>query len=342
MTRDDEGQPLLEAFSFLLMETTFSLAGQLYPWPVICEQSRSWDDVRRGFQLVVGGWRGDDAPCTFQGTVYFKATLIPRSDVRPVVEVSVEGPQGSVAVPVRVLLDERRQTDWTGIPVILGQLSTTALADGFQRLRITGGWREYQVDGDPGTAEFEDGGDANVAFVVQNGPARLMRLAVFTGSATAYDGKWERVGGASDGRMALTRTGGVVAWLRGATGPQAVVVLGFSVPVGQVEVELRRTDGAAIALAPEHVDGTEAIASVWRADLDAGEISRGEWAFHVVARDEGGRELEPLTAPAVRVAELGVLRPDTGECFARGRRCRLGADEAHRISVRPGMMAHGR
>ncbi|MEK7477366.1 MAG: hypothetical protein AAB152_17230 [Candidatus Coatesbacteria bacterium] len=342
MTKDEDGKPFLEAYAFLLMETTFSLTGELYPWPVICDQYWSWDGVHHGFVLVSAGWNGAETPCTFQGTVYFKATLIPRSDVRPVVTVSVEGAQGSVPVPVRILLDERRQTDWTGIPVVLGQISTTELADGFQRLRVTGGWREYQVDGNPGTTDFEGGGDANIAFVVQNGPPRLTGVTVLTGSATAYDGSWTRDGVLPAGRLIFTRTGGTVAWPRGATGPQGLASFRFSVPVGQVTVELRRADGTAVGLDPGHAEGTGDLADAWTAILDAGDIPRGDWTFRVSARDSAGRELEPLRGDAVPLADLGTIEPGTGNCVAHGQPCRLGADTAHRITVKPGMMAHGR
>jgi hypothetical protein len=262
--------------------------------------------------------------------VYAKGTLIPRSDVRPSVSVYVEGEQGSVLLPVRILLDERRSTDWTGIPVFLCEISTTMLADGPQHLRVVGGYRDYEIDGNPGTPEFEEGGDTSISFVVQNGPPRLEEVTVLAGSATAYDGEWKR----GKDELVLTRAGGEVAWPRDATGAQGTATFRFSVPVGQVEAVLQRGDGAQVALAPAHVDGTDTLATVWSAQLDAGDIGRGEWTFRVSARDPAGHALERLPGDVVPLSSLGVIRQDSGGCIAKGKPCSLGTDSVHHLTVR--------
>jgi hypothetical protein len=83
--------------------------------------------------------------------------------------VTVEGAQGSVPIPVQTFLEDRRTSDWTGHVVFLGAISTTVLSDGPQRLRVTGGYREYEIDGDPTTPAFEPGGASCITFDVANG-----------------------------------------------------------------------------------------------------------------------------------------------------------------------------
>jgi len=333
MGRDDHGQPLLQARAFLLIDVVFSLTGARDSWPPLCEEYWSWSPLTRRFeQTIVAPWSGTGSPpCVLRGRVFFRGTLTPRADFRPSVSVYVEGEQGAVLVPARVVFEDRWSTDWTGVPVILGEIATTALADGPQRLRVIGGFGDIGIDGNPGTPVFDEGGDASVTFLSQNAPPRLMELTVSAGSDVAYAGTWKRETAPGDGRrlLSLGRSGGYLG-----RNTQAIVTFRFSVPVGETRVALRRSDGALIPLAPENAGEPGDTGSVWQADLDASQMGRGRWTFEVSAHDSEGRELERLHGDAVPMSSLGIIQPESGQCDAGGNPCDLGPDTVHHITIR--------
>lgn len=336
MTTGPGGRPEMQAYAFLLDRVAFSLSSSPDRWPTVCDETfLNWNEVARRFEpfTTASGIVSGTPRCTFRGTIYFKGFLSPRIDIRPEVTVSVEGAQGSVPVPVSVLLDERRSTDWSGIPVFLGEISTTMLADGPQHLRVDGGYREYRVDGNPATPEFEDGGDANTAFIVANHPPRLNELTVRTGGATLYDGGWTPERRITTATLVLTRTGGSIARTSETRNSEASVLLRFSVPVTQVAVELRSKDGAWFALPPPVPDEEGDTASGWRATLPLVQLTRGAWTFRVSAHDSDGNPLEHLRGEEIPLAKLGNLDPETGNCVADGHPCDLGVDTVHRLTV---------
>jgi hypothetical protein len=330
--KDDAGRPVLQARAFLLMDMVFSLTSARDSWPPLCEEYWSWNPPTGRFeQTVIAPWSGTGSPpCVLRGRVYFRGTLTPRADFRPSVSVYVEGEQGDVPVPVRVVFEDRWSTDWTGVSVILGEIDTTSLADGPQRLRVSGGFGEIGIDGNPGTPEFDPGGDATATFLSQNAPPRLMELNVSAGSAIAYKGEWKRETSPLDGRkrLVLHRTGGLVE--RKTLG---LVTLRFSVPVGETRVGLRRADGTRVPLSTENADGGGDTGSVWRTNLDPGQLGSGKWTFEVSAHDSDGRELERLLGEEIPVAGLGIIQPDSGQCDAGGNPCDLGTDTVHSITV---------
>ena len=171
VVKDKDGKASLTAYAFMLTRVAFSLTDSPDRWPAICDQFWIWNDVDRRFELTANASANASGTpqCTFKGTVYFKGYLMPRFDLRPVITVAVEGAQGSVPIPVSVLLEGRTNLDWSGVPVFLGAISTTMLADGPQRLHVNAYYREIEIDANPATPGFEPGGDANITFVVKNG-----------------------------------------------------------------------------------------------------------------------------------------------------------------------------
>ncbi len=170
MVKGKDGGPTLDMAAFLLTRVAFSHSDDPDRWPAVCDRSWNWDELAHRFVplTTASAYLSGTPNCVFTGTIYFKCWLMPRTEVWPSFTVSVEGAQGIVAVPVTVRLDDRQRADWSGIPVILGAISTTGLADGPQRLRVNGGWRDIGVDGNPATPEFEEGGDGTVTFTVRN------------------------------------------------------------------------------------------------------------------------------------------------------------------------------
>jgi len=330
--KDDAGRPVLQARAFLLVDVVFSLTDARDSWPPLCEEYWSWNPPAGRFeQTVVAPWSGTGSPpCVLRGRVYFRGILTPRADFRPSVSVYVEGEQGEVPVPVRVVFEDRWSTDWTGVSVILGEIDTTSLADGPQRLRVAGGFGGIGIDGNPGTPEFDPGGDATTTFLSQNAPPRLVELTVSAGSVVAYEGIWMRETSPKDGRkrLVLRRSGGQVG-----RKTRGLVTLRFSVPVGEIQAGLRRADGVRIPLAAENADNTGDTGSVWQAGLDPGQLGPGKWTFEVSAHDPDGRGLERLLGGEVPVAGLGILQPDSGECDAGGNPCDLGTDTVHSITI---------
>jgi len=336
MTTGPGGRPEMQAYAFLLERVAFSLSSSPDRWPTVCDELfLNWNEVAHRFEpfTTASGIVSGTPRCTFRGTIYFKGFLTPRIDIRPEVAVTIEGAQGSVPVPVSVLLDERRSTDWSGIPVFLGEISTTMLADGPQHLRVNGGYREYRIDGNPATPEFEDGGDANTAFIVANHPPRLTELVVRAGGATLYDGAWSRERRITTDVLSLTRTGGTIERTAERRKSEASVLLRFSLPVAQVAVELRSKDGSWFALPPPQPDEEGDTASGWRATLPLEPLTRGTWTFRVSAHDSDGNPLEHLRGEEIPLARLGNLNPDTGACVAGGQPCDLGVDTVHRLTV---------
>jgi hypothetical protein len=341
---DRDGHPELKAYSFLLSRVVFSLTDSPARWPSICDQFWNWNDIARRFEPAAAssGLASGTPQCTFRGTIYFKGWLMPRIDVRPEITVSVEGPQGAVPLDVHLSLDERRSSDLSGFPAFLGEISTTALLDGPQHLRVDGGYREFRIDGNPATPEFEEGGDATTAFLVANHPPRLVELAIREGSATVYDGAWILRPG-TPAILSLTRTGGVTGLLaRRHVAREAKVSLRFSVPVNHVAVELRRSGGTALTLdtptplrdpaGPKPGESDE-LSLAWQAILPLGSLKPGEWAWRVSARDADGHALERLTGEDLPLDRLSLLLPDSGNCVCDGQPCRLGPDTSHRITV---------
>lgn len=325
---DAQGMPVIQAYSFILSEVVFSRDGGLYPWPALCEYQWGWNPLTRRLVSRCAAGLMQEPECALRGTVAVTGFLSPRIDVKPDVTMTVESERESVPLPVRVVLHDPRRVSWTGIPVIMAELSTTTLEDGEHRLRVDGGFREFRIDGDPATTLFEDGGDATVRFLVHNRPPRLVSLSVFAASATAYRGAWRRVrtGGL---RYVLDRTGGDAVAPPGAQEERAVIELGFSVPVSRVTVEARRAGGGRVTA--EITDRGEAAppAEVWRAAIPWRAWRPGAWTFRITAETDRGIPLEPLAGDTLAEAAMGRLDPDSGRCAA----CRTGADESHRVRV---------
>ena len=336
VAKDEKGNPFLEASAFLVMEVAFYLTNAMNPWPPICDESWAWNAAMRGFVLLTSASppSATTPPCVFRGTVFFKGTLLPRIDVTPSVSVVVSGAQGDIPVPVRVTYEMRSSLDWTGTPVFLGELSTTVLADGLQRFHITGGYREIEIDGNPGTPEFEEGGDNSVSFLVQNAPPRLMELTVLTGStsASAYTGVWNREPSPGGDSLVLRREGGRIVRVPGS-GESPVLSLVFSVPVCGVRIEMRKSDDSWFSVDAENADGTTDVASVWTAHLDPDQLTDGRWSFRISARDSADRPLERLRGTRIPARQLGTIQPESGACLADGKPCDLGPDETHSITV---------
>jgi len=324
-TRDADRKPVLQAWAFLLARVLFSRADNPERWPSLCDMFWNWNEATHRFErgAAASAYLSGTPNCAFRGTVYLKGELMPRTAWLPGLAVAVEGPEGSLPLPVRTFLDGRTSGEWSGVPVFLGAIATTEFDDGVHRLRVTGGWRELEVDGDPATTEFEEGGDATVAFLVQNGPPRLRELVVRAGAATVYTGGWRW----TPGGIERAEAGGTLT----GTGRAVAVTMRFTVPVTGVRLVLRRDGGGRVEPAaprPADPDGLE-----WTAVVEPGRLRAGAWTLAVTASDAEGHGLQAPSGDAVTRVDLPVIDPDSGACLDRGLPCRPAEDASHRLAV---------
>jgi hypothetical protein len=322
--RKKDGSPEVTPRAFLVGQVTLAPTDEPHSWPPLCQWNWSWSDPLGHF--VLNGMT--PMPCILRGTAYLQAALIPRTDIPIRVNVTVEGEEERVVIPARVILDQRSQEDWSGTPIVMATINASDLSDGFQRIRLAGGYREYEIDGDPATPGFEPGGDANTAFIVQNHPARLMALAVLDDTTTVYSAAWLAEGPSRARKLVLHRE------RRGQTGAGSApaVTMKFSVPIAGCQVTFRRDADTWFTVPGAPANGEDTWSTSWKAQGKPGDLKEGRWRIEVDARDLEGNPLEPLEGTSVPLSRLGSL-DSTGGCRVQGKPCRRGPDRGHGITV---------